>query len=202
MRALVGLVSIWSATLRFRFTEEHKAKLMRLREAPTLVVLWHNRLFMAPQLLRSYGASNKMAALVSASQDGAWITTGLNLYGILPIRGSRYRRGREALREMVALRQAGKSVIITPDGSRGPMYEMKPGAALLARETESSVFLLSINYSRAWRLSTWDGFFIPWPFSRVQVDVRQIPAETLMAVESVEAATGILKAEMDAITKD
>ncbi len=202
MRAVLCLLRTWSATLRLKASDACWAKLEYLGEAPGLVVLWHNRLFMAPQLLRSYGVFGQMAAVVSASKDGAWVTRGLNLFGIQPIRGSRHRRGREALRKMVAERQAGKSIILTPDGSRGPMYEMKPGAALLARETESVVYLVSVNYTRTWRLKTWDRFFVPWPFSRAQIKVREIAAETLTAAASLEDATSILKAEMDAITED
>jgi lysophospholipid acyltransferase (LPLAT)-like uncharacterized protein len=202
MRVVLCLLRMLSATLRLKASDACWAKLKHLGEAPGLVVLWHNRLFMAPKLLRSYGVCGQMAAVVSASQDGAWVTTGLNLFGIQPIRGSRHRRGREALREMVAERQAGKSIILTPDGSRGPMYEMKPGAALLARETESVVYLVSVNYTRTWRLETWDRFFVPWPFSLAQIKVREIAAQTLTAAASLEDATSILKAEMDAITED
>ena len=98
----------------------------------------------------------------------------LEIFGIEPVRGSRNRRGREALLELVAARKTGKSILITPDGSRGPVYVMKPGAALLARETDSAVYLLSINFTRAWRLRSWDRFYLPHPFSK-RPDMCNLP---------------------------
>jgi lysophospholipid acyltransferase (LPLAT)-like uncharacterized protein len=61
----------------------------------------------------------------------------------------------------------GHDIGITPDGSRGPLYEIKPGLVLLAQLSRRPIIPLSFAYSNAWRLRTWDRFFIPKPFSRV-----------------------------------
>ena len=65
------------------------------------------------------------------------------MLGIQSIRGSRHFRGAEALRSMLAELKAGHDVAVTPDGSRGPCYEMKPGGLLLARTARSPVLLIS-----------------------------------------------------------
>ncbi|MGB0459592.1 MAG: lysophospholipid acyltransferase family protein [Opitutales bacterium] len=202
LRLLVGAMRLWASTLRLQIPAECHAYWEALKERPGLVVVWHNRLFMGPELLHRYVHKGQMAALVSASADGAWMSAVLELFGIAPVRGSRNRRGRKALLELVAARQAGKSILITPDGSRGPVYVMKPGAAALARETESDVYLLSINFSRAWRLRSWDRFYLPKPFSRLEMRVQCVPAEALMAATSCEAATKMLEGALNDLTED
>lgn len=202
LRVLVWIMRLWASSLRLSVPAECHTYLNALKERPGLVVLWHNRLFMGPSLLRRYGLSGRMAALVSASQDGSWMSAVLDIFGIEPVRGSRNRRGREALLELVAARKTGKSILITPDGSRGPVYVMKPGAALLARETDSAVYLLSINFTRAWRLRSWDRFYLPHPFSKAEMKVQLIPAKALTAATSCEAATEVLEGALNALTED
>jgi lysophospholipid acyltransferase (LPLAT)-like uncharacterized protein len=63
----------------------------------------------------------------------------------------------------------GEHVIITPDGSRGPRYHLKPGALLVAQKTGCALFLLHVEYSRYVRLRTWDGLAFPLPFARIDV---------------------------------
>lgn len=202
LRVLVGVMRLWASTLRLQVPAECHTFLEALKERPGLVVLWHNRLFMGPDLLHRYGLKGEMAALVSASGDGAYMSAVLELFGIAPVRGSRNRRGREALLELVTARQAGKSILITPDGSRGPVYVMKPGAAVLARETESDVYLLSINFRRAWRLRSWDRFYLPKPFSQAEMRVQCVPARELTAATSCEAATEMLEGALNDLTED
>jgi lysophospholipid acyltransferase (LPLAT)-like uncharacterized protein len=199
---LVGLIRLWSKTVRLKVSEEFISGIAQLSKERGLILSWHNRLFMGPELLRRYVPPGEVAALVSASSDGAWLSAILKGFGIKPVRGSRHRRGREALRELIKARQEGCVILITPDGSRGPVYVMKPGAALLARETGSDVFMFSVNYNRAWTLRSWDRFYVPLPFSKATLHGCWVPAETLEASETVEVATEILQSHLDAITKD
>ena len=62
---------------------------------------------------------------------------------------------------------------ITPDGSRGPLYQAKGGLIVLARLSGCPVLPVSWECSRAWRLNTWDQFIIPKPFSLVTVRVGE-----------------------------
>ena len=101
-----------------------------------------------------------------------------------------------APRHVVAARQAGHSILITPDGSRGPKYKMKSGVALIARKTQAPVYLLALNFSGAWRLNSWDRFYIPWPFSRVELSVQRVEASELTVFKSLQAATEALQTRM------
>ena len=177
------------------------AELVRADSPPLVVVLWHNRLFPAPELYRRLFSGRRLAGLVSASGDGAWLSGLMRRMGVRPVRGSRTRRGSQAVRELLAANRAGCDVVITPDGSRGPMYDMKKGAALVAARSGAPVVLLSFRFGRALRVASWDRFYLPAPFSRIGVSVDRVAPETLRGMEA-DGVAALLKARMDAITVD
>src|SRR5213075_2734928 len=76
-----------------------------------------------------------MAALVSASKDGALLSGILEAFGVQPVRGSSSRRGAQALVELTSWAERGYDLAITPDGPRGPRYQVQPGAIALAQLT-------------------------------------------------------------------
>ena len=82
------------------------------------------------------------------------------------------------------------------------MYDMKAGAATLAVRAGVPVMLLSFNYKRAWRLKSWDRFYIPLPFSRVDVRVDDVGDAKALAGGDSRAAAIILKERLMAITED
>ena len=61
----------------------------------------------------------------------------------------------------------------------------KPGVIKLAQVTGTPVLPLTATYSKAKRLRTWDKFFVPYPFSRV--DVRVGPLQTIAPAGDDEA---------------
>ena len=92
--------------------------------------------WLAAEIVRRYRQGRTPYALVSASQDGAWLTAFFSLVGLRTVRGSSSRFGREAANELVEIMRAGRDIGITPDGPRGPRYEIKPGAIIVPRRTE------------------------------------------------------------------
>ena len=111
--------------------------------------------------------------MTSTSKDGELIAQFLDRFGVGAVRGSATRRGSAALREMAGWLRRGHDVGLTPDGSRGPCYEIKPGLVLLAQLSGCPVLPISFHYSSAWRLRTWDRFYIPKPFSTVTFRVGE-----------------------------
>jgi len=106
------------------------------------------------------------------------------------------------MREMIKLGGLGLDIAVTPDGSRGPMYDMKPGAVAVALKIGAPVILLSFNFSRAWRLKSWDRFYLPVPFSRIEVRVDRVRDTSELGAADRKEAARILKVRMDAITED
>jgi lysophospholipid acyltransferase (LPLAT)-like uncharacterized protein len=55
------------------------------------------------------------------------------------------------------------------DGPRGPALEAKPGAQWLAQKAKAQFVNVSVKYSCAFRLKSWDKTFIPLPFSKITI---------------------------------
>ena len=105
---------------------------------PVIFAIWHNRLAIVMAFwahVRRRQPHLKLAALVSASRDGGLLARTLEHFGVQPVRGSSSRRGPQALREAVSLVNEGYCVAITPDGPRGPKYQVQPGVIALAQLT-------------------------------------------------------------------
>ena len=56
---------------------------------------------------------------------------------------SRYNRGAKAVRDMITANSEGFDIGVSPDGSRGPLYDMKPGALKVALKTGAPIILLT-----------------------------------------------------------
>jgi hypothetical protein len=164
---LAALVRLWSMTLRFEVAPRDREILTR--DEPILFILWHNRLFIAAELTRRYREGRPMYGLVSASRDGAWLAAFFSACGLRSVRGSSSRLGHEGASGLVDVLRRGSDAGITPDGPRGPAYEMKPGALVVARRAKRTVALAGVDYASSWRLRTWDGFHVPRPFSRATI---------------------------------
>ena len=115
-----------------------------------------------------------MAALVSASRDGAFLAAILERFGIQPVRGSSSRRGAQALLELTTWAERGYDLTITPDGPRGPCYQIQDGVMSLAQLTGLPIVPVSLNLNWKIRVKSWDRFQIPLPFARCEIAVGKI----------------------------
>jgi lysophospholipid acyltransferase (LPLAT)-like uncharacterized protein len=137
---------------------------------PVIYALWHSRFFCVPPAWNRlcYGY-RKTVALTSASKDGDMVAHAMAVFGLGAVRGSSSRRGVAALVGLKRSLQEGLDICVTPDGPRGPRYEVQPGVIKLAESTGAPVIPVHVRFTSAWRLKTWDRFVIPMPFSRVDV---------------------------------
>jgi lysophospholipid acyltransferase (LPLAT)-like uncharacterized protein len=195
---LLGVVaSLWGRSLRFELTAEDLRNITK-NDEPLSIVAWHNRLFIAVEIVRRY-RRRPIYALVSASQDGAWLAAFLSAIGMHCVRGSSSHLGREAVAALVEKLRAGYDIGVTPDGPRGPMYDFKGGAYIVTRRAGAPAILLGGRFTKARRLKSWDGFYVPMPFSRVQILCRQVSAAELRAPNMTVAA---LRERLMAINPD
>lgn len=174
---LAALLRVWGRTLRF---EADAATVERLTKSdePVAVVLWHNRLFLSAEIFRRYRTRRRVYGLVSASKDGAWLAAFYRLIGIEPVRGSSSNFGREAGKALIEVMRQGHDIGITPDGPRGPMYRVEPGVLVVTRRLGAPMVLIGAEFTRAWRLKSWDRFYVPVPFSRIIMRSTVLPAKT------------------------
>lgn len=130
-----------------------------------LLTLWHGRMLVGMPVHPSAGVS----VLVSPSDDGSLVVPLLERFGFRAIRGSTFRRPAQAVRAMLAELERGGTIVLTPDGPRGPRHAMNAGPAWMAKETGFPVLALGCACDRAWRLASWDRFTIPKPGARVVI---------------------------------
>lgn len=163
-------MKLWSLTLRYNVNDKAGVVQPEIQPKPVIFALWHNRIFTMPPIwLRTGGKNRSTVVLTSASRDGTTLSTAMKAFGIGSIRGSSSRRAVAALIGMKNTLLEGKDVCVTPDGPKGPRYRVQPGLLKIAQTTETDIIPIHIRYSSAWRLSTWDRFVIPKPFSKVTV---------------------------------
>jgi lysophospholipid acyltransferase (LPLAT)-like uncharacterized protein len=165
---LYGPVRLLGATLRFE-VEARCREYGGAGQPATIFVCWHNRLLMLPLLRRQVLGGRRVVALASPSGDGEILAQFVGKFGVSAVRGSSSRRGARAVAELIRELRGGAHVFITPDGPRGPRYRLNPGAVALAQATGASIVPVGVEVDRAWRLKSWDRFFIPRPFARVRL---------------------------------
>lgn len=177
--------------------------------APTPVIfcIWHNRLATCIKVLdvhrRPHNAGAGMAALVSASKDGAFLARILEWFEVQPVRGSSSRRGAQAMLELTTWAQRGHDLTITPDGPRGPCYQIQEGITSLAQLTGLPIVPVAMNLN--WKISvkSWDKFQIPLPFARCEVCVgKAIHVPQNASDAEREELRRQLETELRAITRD
>jgi len=166
------LLKIWERTLRYEIDDRSGIVGQPVREN-YIGALWHNRLLIFPSVLRRFFADRSGAALISASRDGDLLSDAIRRFGFDIVRGSSSRLGASALLQLSDVLSRGRDVVITPDGPRGPAYELGPGIIFLAQKTGASVIPINMEYSSCWRVKSWDRFIIPRPFSKVRVIIGQ-----------------------------
>ena len=135
--------------------------------------LWHNRLLIFPLVLRRFFPHRDGAALISASRDGDLLSDAIRRFDYDVVRGSSSKLGATGLLQLSEVLAGGRDVVITPDGPRGPAYELGPGIIFLAQKTSAAVLPMNMEYSSCWRVKSWDRFIIPKPFSNVRVIIGE-----------------------------
>jgi lysophospholipid acyltransferase (LPLAT)-like uncharacterized protein len=162
------------ATLRLRVHDPH-GFLSDPPPQPVIYAFWHNRILaITAAFLRVYPRGRRgVLVLTSASKDGMWLGELAGRLGMGSVRGSSSRRGATAMRELLDRVAEGYDIAITPDGPRGPRYEMGSGLVYLAQKAGLPVIPCHARFHGAIRLKTWDRFAIPRPFARLDVTLGE-----------------------------
>jgi hypothetical protein len=177
-------------------------------KGPVIFCVWHNRLPLAfasyDDFIRSRFADHGLAAMTSASRDGGLLANIVERFGIQPIRGSSSRRGAQALLEAATWMERNYSVVMTPDGPRGPVYRIhRKGIIQLAKITGRPIIPIS-NFTRfKVRGGNWDRLQIPLPFARCELRYGEpiwVPRDSSDA--DLEQLRIKLETAMHAITRD
>ena len=205
-RLIYLLIRALTVTLRMRLSKDSRPVAGTMVK-PAVFCTWHNRLAVAiPSYERwviSRQPERRLAAMVSASRDGALLARILELFDVEPVRGSSSRRGPQALLELKTCAERRLDVALTPDGPRGPRYVVQEGVIAAAQLT--GLPIVPFSYHAAWKLTlgSWDRFQVPLPFSRLEAtfgEPIEVPADATDAQR--EALRKHLEDVLRAITVD
>ena len=170
-RAVVRLLS-WLlrglfVTLRPEYVQRQVERRVQGARTPILLALWHGRILYFLKLYEYLGS--RLTILVSQSSDGELITQLLSCFGLPTTRGSTSQGGARGLLAVVNKVRSGAHAGFTPDGPRGPRYQVQPGLLLVAKRTGAPI--LPMTFGAQWKrvLASWDAFLLPLPFSRIVV---------------------------------
>lgn len=155
---------------------------------------WHNQQLF---LLYPY-RGQKICALISQSKDGEYIARVLPYFGMKAVRGSSTRGGARALIELIRAVREGYHPMLTPDGPRGPIYQVHPGILYLARKTGLPIIPAATALSHKFKVNSWDKMRVPLPFGKTAFfygKMMYITPET-----DLKAAAAELKKELDRLT--
>ncbi len=147
-----------------------------------LAVTWHSELLIAPQVYHKLRKKEKTAAIIAQHYDGELIAKTLSFFNIKPLRGSSRRGAKAVLLAAITALKEGYSVMITPDGPKGPRYSMHDGAVALALRSNLPLMVVNYQANHYWQLKSWDRFVIPKPFATLEIyhqiiELSEMPKE-------------------------
>jgi lysophospholipid acyltransferase (LPLAT)-like uncharacterized protein len=163
-----AVVRHWMGTLEYKcaYYDESIDPVKPTYLGQKIYIFWHEYILF-PLYLR--GNCN-LTMLLSQHRDADILTRTAYHMGFEFVRGSSYRGGMTALRELVR-RSGSMNLTITPDGPRGPRRVLAQGPVYLASKLGLPIVAMGFGYDRPWRLSTWDRHAVPRPLSRARAVV-------------------------------
>lgn len=174
---------------------------------PVVVVLWHQRLMMAPYLFSP--ANGPICTLTSSSRAGRLAGNVVERFGLGTIAISSHSRHIALTRKVLAKMRQGVSVGMAADGPRGPARVASLAPVTWARASGKRVFVVSFSASRVHALPTWDQMWFPSPWTRGAFRCREwcepvarfpSDAETERLRNSLETALNEVTDETDLAT--
>ena len=165
---------------------------------------WHQHQVIGLTLIRGWIQRGfKACFLISGSVDGDVPERVARGWGAEVIRGSANQSGALALRDQQRMMKNGYSIVTTADGPRGPKYEFKAGAVLMARVAGVPIVPIGCAADRAWHLIRWDDFMIPKPFARIVIAVGEpVPVPRAISLDDLEPVRANVQAAVMSLMEE
>ena len=161
---------------------------------PGIYLLWHNTIMIS----LGHEGRRGLTALISPGADGEFAARAVQQFGVHAIRGSTSKRSLSLLRRLV--RRAETETLrlaVTPDGPRGPRYQVHAGAVWIASRLGIPLRPVGMAAARSWRLRSWDRFRIPKPFTRVSMRYgAPMPVASALDRQGIEEARRRIEAAL------
>jgi lysophospholipid acyltransferase (LPLAT)-like uncharacterized protein len=147
---------------------DDEAEIILSKKKPCFITLWHGRILIIPKIMKRYGS---FTVLTSTHNDGKYIDEFINFYGNKTIRGSTFKGGFPATKDIIKNLQDQNKVVITPDGPRGPKWKVNSAITNFAAKFDVPIICVSFSATKVKMLNTWDKFIIPLPFAKILVNI-------------------------------
>jgi len=155
-----------------------------LIDGQCMAITWHGELLISPQVYRHLRKHQKTSAIIAQHHDGDLIAKVLNFLNISGLRGSSRRGAKSVLINSIKALNEGDSIMITPDGPKGPRYSMSDGAVALALRAKLPLMVVNYKPKHYWQLNSWDKFLIPKPFTTLDIFHQVLDVESLEKEEA------------------
>ena len=162
-RLAAAMISGLYRVMRIDYLGECYPRQLVESEKPAIYAFWHDQLLM---MVKGYLGDRNLKVLISASKDGELIARTMTAFGYGAVRGSSNRGATEALKEMLRLARTSSSLVITPDGPKGPRHVLKPGVVQVAKRSGRPIVPMTFACSHGRRFGSWDRFLLPYPWAR------------------------------------
>jgi len=162
------LLRLYLSFLRVRVVGEEAAHKQFSKYGRMIAAVFHQRFLPALAYVTKF-RNFKPIVMISQSSDGELIASLASRLGLVPVRGSSTRGGRDALMAILRALKKNPGVIHIVDGPTGPKGVVKPGLMAMAQVTGAPIFPIIISAEKAWVMRSWDRFLVPKPFSTVTI---------------------------------
>jgi hypothetical protein len=168
IRFIRAFLFVYFKTLRVTFHGQQQVEELLKAHGPLIFALWHSKLILLPFFSKiKTGRLFKVA--ISKSRDGDIPSSLTESYPRFSVVRVAHQARHSALLQLIHELKNGVSIVITPDGPRGPKEKIKPGIYKLQEATGAKIVSFTWNASSSIKLKSWDQFEIPLPFSKVIV---------------------------------
>lgn len=164
-------------------------------DASIIGAAWHQDVMLLPFTFRNYD----VVTMVSKSDFGEIMALIARRLGFTPVRGGSSMAGAEALSEVIDYVRTHPKVFfgLTVDGSRGPIYKVKKGIIVIAKESGVPIYPVRAIGKRKVNLGTWDKTMVPLPFNEFAIFFgKPIDVPQGSTMEEVEAKREELEDEL------
>ena len=156
----IGLFRLWVRTLRSSWTIAADVVGLVSRSASSFSLSGIIGFLLLPSVFRRLFPARRQARLDQC--EPRWrsgLAALIERFGYGTVRGSTSRKGPvHCLAPTGRRARRGTHIVITPDGPRGPVYQLSQGVIFLAQKSGAPVVPSNMEYSSCWRFKSWDRF--------------------------------------------
>jgi lysophospholipid acyltransferase (LPLAT)-like uncharacterized protein len=190
-------LSMVFVTSRRKFIFADEFNMEKFQNESSVYAFWHGRM----SLMFFMRSKNKLVNIfISSHADGKIIGNVSKFFDINVIWGSSNKNPMGSVRNIFAALAKKECMAITPDGPRGPRFEINSAIAKIASKYNVPVIPMTFASSRRKIFSSWDRFILPLPFSKLALIYgKPIKIPQSLTDEGLGRINAVIKKELDDI---